>query len=209
MALTIYIKIMGGSVMKKYGYVISVLIGAVLLSAVAVSAQNGSLENQKTKGVLAGSLAKSYGSLQELKNDADIVAIGSFDKVIDSDTLPNTKLPFTDFAFVPEKILKGSFSGSYILVHQLGGNVAGQGIVDMKEDPLYSIGEKSLLFLKKGQDGKYYALGAYQGRFPIQNNKISSANYAFPTRISSSPVDIPSMSVDDFCKKLGHKINKE
>ncbi|MGD0153731.1 MAG: hypothetical protein ABSC17_08225 [Thermacetogeniaceae bacterium] len=198
--------------MKKAVYITSILIGVVLFSAFTIGIHYRSLESQKTKIVLSGSretkealegsLAKGYVSLQELNNDSDIVAIGSFDKIIDSGTLPNTKLPFTDFAFVPEKILKGSFSGSYILVHQLGGNVTGQGIVDMKEDPLYSIGEKSLLFLKKGTD-KYYTIGAYQGRFPIRNNKISSLNYAFPARISATPVDIPPMSLDDFYKQLG------
>lgn len=185
--------------------ILSILIGAIVFSVTAINMFHENSESKATQVFLSGSTANVYNSAQELYNGADIVAIGTFDSVSNTGVLSKTVIPFTDFSFIPEKVLKGSIDGNNILVHQIGG-VTEQGIVDLDEDPLYSVGEKALLFLKKGADGKCFTVGAYQGRFPIKDNLISSVNYVLPERVKFATVDVAPMPVDEFCKALD-KIN--
>ncbi|GAW93416.1 hypothetical protein [Calderihabitans maritimus] len=170
----------------------------VIFSAAFVSIQELSPVTE-IQIITGSSYLESYDSLAKLTDRADAIVIGTFKDVITEGIIDRTNIPYTDFSFKVEKVIKGSIEdNSNIVIHQLAGNINGQVVQD-RDDPLFKIGEKALLFL--GYGTKYFVLNGAQGRFPIINGKVSSMNYVSP-KVQLVGVDLPPTELQVFVKQI-------
>jgi hypothetical protein len=133
--------------------------------------------------------ATYYANIAELSLDADLIAYGEIDRVIEvqTRTISHTDRGdilhyYTDFSFNTSHILKGDETKEAI-IHQMG--AAGKMVVI--GDPLFESGEEYILFLHKTESGIYYVLGGPQGRFKVEDSKVYSMDNAYTDKILISP----------------------
>jgi hypothetical protein len=146
----------------------------------------------------SASYPTAFNNFAELCAASDIVALGEVERVIE--VLPqHGSLFFTRFSFRIEKVFKGDSNAEVTL--SITGNPESPGS-NLEEDPLFSVGERYLLFLHEFDDGLYYSLGPW-GRFQIVDNRVYSINrivninwYKFPD------LDFNGISEKDFLTRL-------
>lgn len=141
------------------------------------------------KVVLSGSLARSYRTLEGLTEAAELVVVG---RVVDSTTTAERLSPNADLVtfltvhdFRIDEALKGEAPESTIPVIQRGGRLDGT-VREFEDDPLYEKGTTYILFLKFDEEvGVFSTVGVYQGRFILEDGRVSSLSAAYPGR----PID--------------------
>ena len=72
--------------------------------------------------------------------------------------------------------------GSTIVLHQEGGVVNGT-LYQADDDPLFQIGEQTIIFLRQYSPGHFFVLGGPSGRFRVNGNSV--------TPISSDGMPLP------------------
>lgn len=143
-----------------------------LFSIMSCSGTGTEISNNTTNGGIHVSRAKGYADLVSISTDSEIIAIGTVKRVIN--TLQEDKnFSITNFEFQTETVLKGDVSGE-IVIRQAGASYRPWEVV--KDDPLFQIGEKCLLFLNKNVFGTYYYYGPCS-RYKITDDKVYSMNY--------------------------------
>lgn len=135
-------------------------------------------DRQEEVHVAHGSLPWRYASVEEIAKKADAVVVGSFTKVIRTNTDKGIDFLSTDYMFTVEKTLSGTASGQ-IIVHQMGG-IDGKKRLEFDHDPLFKVGERYVLMLRQYAPNQYYVLGGHQGRLPVVNGLVQSMSKAFP-----------------------------
>lgn len=143
------------------------------------------------------SYAREYKTLSALYSDSELIVIGQIEGRIEEGDFDRTVIPYTDFSFSVERIIKGQIEGTKIQIRQTGGPNKTQ-LVQLKEDPLFKEGDTALLFLKFGTGDKYYVVGGPQGRFPILNGQVSSLNYLEPNSKPYLKIDLPPTELEKF-----------
>jgi hypothetical protein len=146
----------------------------------------------------SASYGMSFDNFAELFAASDMVALGVIDRIIE--VLPQKgHLYFTRFAFRTERVFKGEALGEVVLSITGNSDIPGS---DLEEDPLFSVGERYVLFLHEFADGLYYSLGPW-GRYKIIDNEVYSINrivniswYNFPG------LDFNGISEKDFLTRL-------
>lgn len=141
------------------------------------------------------------------------------------DVAPST--PFTISEVEVEVVIKGRVESEKILVRQLGGKwpliVRSHAswfkpiVIQVKEDPLFKIGERVVLFLKPTNHpiNECYAYYFFFGRFRVINGKVYSALYYLSedtpilgTLRGTDYEQINGISVEEFIKILNSSKNK-
>ena len=153
------------------------LIGLlVLLSACAGSSRTAG--GGQGSGQLAISWAEFYRDLGSLKRASALAVAGTI-VAIDSQTVEDG-IPFTDFRlrvsrllYNPRHLLQGDGQGSELIIHQTGGLLNGEQ-VSVQDDPLFQIGEGTILFLRPFRPGHYLVVGGPSGRFRLHNGLVTS-----------------------------------
>lgn len=122
------------------------------------------------------SWANHYANTKELSDASDLVVVGQVTKSVsykvdrpDGDGY----LVFTDHTFFINRIIKGSSSTKFILIHQTGGKYAGK-LRYILDDPLLPRKTKMVIFLREYAPSEYAILGGPQGRFHVLNSKVYS-----------------------------------
>jgi hypothetical protein len=144
----------------------------------------------------------SYGDIQSLKADADLVALGEVVGCtgVDSQQTAFGSIHSTDFAFEIESVLHGAAAQSVVVIRQTGGVVGGR-TVEFMDDPLMQTGDRYVLFLKEGTSGLYHVLGGPQGRFVVRDERVSSLGNVYTDRVIFDPY-IRDVSLEDFLEQI-------
>lgn len=192
---------------KKLGItlILAAVIAVPIIVVTAVAGDNESDNPGQVSGQssseLSASWAYAYLSIQDLHAAADLVAVGTIDKVLSEQPEglgKETKgfvLYGTDFAFDVEEVLKGKTEAQQISIHQTGASAKQQQIND---DPLMAPGEQYVLFLQKYEAGKYFILGGPQGRFKISDDSVYSMNRVNENIMVPAGLDINGSPKDEF-----------
>jgi hypothetical protein len=143
--------------------------------------------------------AENYDSFEEITDAADLVVVGSIDRVVAEVSVGGWRSePFaTEFRFKVDSVLKGE-QVAQITIHQLG--VAGES--EANDDPLFSSGERYILFLGEGEPGKYYVLGGPQGRFMIVGNLVFSMDNVLPDRVYVGALEVNGLPKEAFIDSI-------
>ncbi|MBN2239717.1 MAG: hypothetical protein JW712_08080 [Dehalococcoidales bacterium] len=147
--------------------------------------------------------AYHYENLQELASAADLIIAGT---IMDSGEIKRdaatSSLRMTRFVLRPHKVLKGipGPDGPQIIVSQTG--AAGWGAED--GNPLFYEGEECFLFLKYDENSGVYYLMHPDGRFRIEDGKVSSLNFVLPTGQARPPQDLIfwQVELDEFVRRV-------
>jgi len=94
---------------------------------------------------------------------------GSITKVI-SQTVSSSNVPSTDFQLTVAKVLadksnSGVAIGSTVVIHQTGGTAQDGTHIESDDDPLFKVGDATVVFLHQFSPGHFYVVGAPNGRF--------------------------------------------
>lgn len=150
----------------------------ILAAAILVSVSGctvGAPENtsaEPTGKVLSPSWAEAYSSVKEMTAHADAVVVGKVTNALG--TTVKDGIPYTDFTYEVQTSVKGKhLASSEIQIHQTGGSV--DGMIEVVDgDPLLVVGQKSLLYLRQYEEGKYFIIGGPTGRMLVdKENKVS------------------------------------
>ena len=83
--------------------------------------------------------------------------------------------PFTDNTFAVLDVLKGELSSDTVVVEQTGGLLPDGVILDINDGGPYEAGSTYLLFLREGEDGKYYVIN-HQARYRIRDGYLEGVD---------------------------------
>jgi len=121
---------------------------------------------------LDASWAQAYPSVSEMSSHADAVVVGSVTKVLG--TTVKGDVPYTDFAYHVDTWIKPVATPSAdIQIHQTGGTANDQ-YQEISGDPLLTVGEHSVLYLRQYEPGKYLIMGGPTGRLLVTNGKVAA-----------------------------------
>lgn len=148
----------------------------VVAASTAVACGTASSGNgQATVIHLDASWLRAYTDFRSLKHDSDVAVEGRFVAVTDQTSdlsEPLKQVPFTDFQFQVTTAVYDPRAlaaiGSTILIHQTGARV-GSVLAQVDDDPLFTVGERAVLFLHEYAQGRYFVIGGPTGRFSVSN----------------------------------------
>lgn len=152
---------------------LALCVGSVI-SGCAQSSQTQGAQTQGSVVYLDASWPRAYHDLGSLKKDSDIAVAGSITGIANQTVDQN--IPYTDFTFqVSQTIVdpKHLVTGSTITIHQTGG-VLNKQQFEVKDDPLFHVGEQAVLFLHEYSPGKYFVVGGPTGRFAVLNGLVNA-----------------------------------
>jgi hypothetical protein len=169
--------------MKKYFFLLSTAVFALLTPLYATSVQRLSFE--------------------ELVAKAHTIVQGS---VVSALTYRSAdgKLILTNYTISVEESLKGA-SGRTVILTTIGGRI-GNTVLHVSGMPVLQPGEKAVLFLE--QAGAYTTVvGLNQGKFTVSNGEISNSvtGLSFPDGGPGTPLKMP---VDEFKRQVKLRLNR-
>ncbi|WP_370385137.1 hypothetical protein [Catenulispora sp. GAS73] len=151
----------------------------------------------------AVSWAEHYDNIHDLTAHSTIVVAGSFTAVTKQTTSGNN--PSTDFTFTVSKVLadkaQTTAAGSAITIHQTGGSMSDGTPVSTEDDPLFKVGETTVLFLHQYSPGHFYVVGGPNGRFETHAATTKSAGVAEVEPFNSETVQFTG-SVDQLAAEV-------
>jgi hypothetical protein len=146
--------------MKKWQsvllFVACIFCWAVVLSGCGTASQKGPFVVHKSEA----SWAVVYHDIKSLKQNAEIVAIGTISGV--AQQIGSPPLVFTEFNFRISRVILDSqnLATSTIILYQTGA-IIGNDLYEIEDDPLFQQGEVVLLFLQQGDPKVYHVIGGY------------------------------------------------
>ena len=186
--------------MKRISFLTIIIAVFTALSLLLSGCIQDNSQEQNTgnvTGIINVDYVKSYESLGELAEDADLIAYGTIDRtetVPDESTRdgedPRTQLRNTRATLRVEKSIKGDFTDEIIIIQ-----TGAAGWLQEMGNPVFTSGERCFLFLRGGEDGIYGLLHP-DGRFRIENDKVSSMNFVLPTGQARLPIDLTFWRID-------------
>jgi hypothetical protein len=160
-------------------------------------------------GVIYVDYVKSYENLGELAEDADLIIVGTIDR---TETVPDeatkdkedpiSRMWNTRSVLRIEKSLKNDFTDEITIIQ-----TGAVGWAEEPGNPIFEPGERCFIFLREGEDGIYGLLHP-DGRFKIDDDKVSSMNFILPTGQSRPPIDLKfwRIDLDDFISRVIEEI---
>lgn len=189
-------------------YLVPLIVMAALVGCTSSPSESKSKSEKPPEDtvLLEASWATGYADLASLMADADVVVIGSVDRLLGTNTDARTAgsvtstLIFSDYAFSVERVLKGAVSTPTITIHQTGGTSNGktQEVID---DPIFVVDERYVLFLREFSAGNYFVIGGPSGRFIVRNDQVSSLSNIYPDR-NISDLGLDKVRLEDFVSSL-------
>ena len=147
---------------------------------------------------------KGYGDIKSAKDDADVVVLGTITSIkgVQNEREHDGHLGFvsTDFVFTTEHIVLDAghlLTDSTIIIHQTGG-IVNDLLYKVKDDPLFQVNERAVLFLYFYKLGYAYVCGGPTGRFIVQDGLVQPRDLQWGMR-SMRSLAIP---VADFITQI-------
>ena len=201
--------------MKRISFltILTAVFTAVFLLLSGCSDES-SLENNSgnVTGIIYVDYVKSYENLGELAEDADLIVVGTIDRteaVHDEATKhkedPISRMWNTRATLRVERSIKGDFLDEITIIQ-----TGAAGWLQEMGNPVFTPGERCFLFLRGGEDGLYGLLHP-DGRFRIENDKVSSMNFVLPTGQARPPLNLTFWRVDlnDFISRVIETIKSD
>jgi hypothetical protein len=107
-------------------------------------------------------------TLDGLSLQSDAIVVGT---VTNANSFWQDGQIYTDVTVSVEQTVKGDPSQTEITVRQPGGRV-GDMWEWVEDAPGFAVGERAVLFLGRGEGPAFGVVGAFQGKFPVQNDKV-------------------------------------
>ncbi|MFC1946372.1 hypothetical protein ACFLXY_00475 [Chloroflexota bacterium] len=170
---------------------------SLLLSGCNHESSQEDNNSSNTTGIIHVGYARSYENLGELADEADLIVAGTIDRTIEvvpdeatkDKKNPMSRMWLTQSAFKVEQSVKGDYTDE-IIISQLDA----LGWAEEQDNPLFEPGERCLLFLRE-ENGIYYLFHP-DGRFRIEDDRVSSMNYVLPTGQARPPLDLTFWRID-------------
>jgi hypothetical protein len=110
---------------------------------------------------------------RELISKSDYIVVG---KVVDKNCYwnPEMNLIYTDYVVKVDNYVKGDTNFSKITIKVLGGEIGGVGLI-VTGQPHFEQGERTLLYLKKGEEGKMRVVYGNQGKYTVYGGVIQES----------------------------------
>jgi hypothetical protein len=172
------------------------------------STESTTTDNQSIL-TISGSWASYYANMEELSREADLIAYGEIDRVIEVQEQIVGHNPkgdmihyYTNFNFKISQVLKGDGIEEAV-IHQMG--AAGKMVVP--DDPMFKKGEEYVLFLHKTETGIYFVLGGPQGRFMVDGGKVFSMDNIIGDKVFlSDDLSYNGIELDDFMGDISKEL---
>jgi len=116
----------------------------------------------------ASAIVDELLSVDELTLLSDVIVVGT---VTDMASFRQDRGIYTDVTVSVEQTVKGEPPGTEITVRQMGGRV-GDITLWVSDLPDFAVGERAVLFLRQRKAATFDVVGALQGKFPVQNDKV-------------------------------------
>jgi len=111
-------------------------------------------------------------TLDELTARADSIVVGEVTDIACHEE--NKGNIYTLITLSVEQTVKGKSEGE-VMIKVPGGEVGGNRLI-VEDTPSFQLGERVMVFLKKGEDDKFSVVGGFQGKFSIdENNMVGDA----------------------------------
>lgn len=124
---------------------------------------------------MGASWAEHYSDLAALKKDSDVAIIGTVTGI--ASRTVRDGIPYTEFNVRVVRALhdpQSRLTSSTIVVHQTGGPVSPNRVLEVRDDPLFRTGETVALFLRQYAPGHFRVLGGPAGRFEVSQGTVAS-----------------------------------
>jgi hypothetical protein len=173
------------------------LLAAAGLLLGAVACASGPSRPAQQVTMIDASWGEHFSDLASLKGASDVAIVGTVTGVA-GHTVRNA-VPFTDFNVQVVRRLHDPqsrvASSATIVVHQTGGQMASNRVLEVRDDVLFRTGETMVLFLREYAPGHFRVLGGPTGRFDVSQGTVSSTHHG--------TVRVPaSHSVDQFASDV-------
>lgn len=186
---------------KHIGLVSVMALTAIILVNIISCNHDIEKATQRPVHYVEASWVRGYRTIDELcaNKEIQVIAIGKVHRVVEVIN-ENNYLYTTRFAFRIENLLKGD-NLKEIIVSQIG-SPDNSGF-QFRDDPLFDVGKRYLLFLKKNDNNIYFTPGPW-GRYQIIDNKVYSLNntltdkkaYQAPVALDFNGADIAALTED-------------
>lgn len=180
------------------GWIALAGVVAALVIAIPV-AMNVSSPGRHVR-VISMSWAYAYGSISEIAADADLVVIGTVERIAGTESGDRSAPPTTLFAVQVERTIKGDAGETTIQVIQEGGQLTGGEWAELEDYPLMNVGDHVLLFLNRSDaEGRtrWTITGEPQGRLLVANGEVRPWPGSLALPIASS------LPIEDVVTEVG------
>lgn len=146
---------------------------ATVLAIVLVGASYTAYVHRPQKRLIEASWAETYLTVPELKKHSDVAVMGTVTSVLGHET--SAGVQSTDFGVTVQRVLSDPHHltsyGSVVRVHQTGG-VSGNITEEISDDPLFVVGESTVLFLVQYDPHLFRVAGGPTGRFTVAGGQV-------------------------------------
>jgi hypothetical protein len=153
-------------------------------------------------GILIADWAYSYGSISEMLNKSDVVAVVHIISGNASMGGRYCQFIFTTYEAEVVSPIKGTYKGSILRILQTGGTI-GNVVQEVMDDPMMILNQTYIVFLTYNQDSNTYStLSGPEGRFVVSNGLVYSLNVLYPERVTTLPWKVSGVPLSEFILHL-------
>lgn len=181
---------------------VAIIAGITGLSLLMTGCSKKTSMEDFEKVSMSASWAYGYGSIKEMTQSSDIVAII---KVTGAESMLNSGIHFTNYTARVKQLICGN-DEKEIKVHMTGGvDDTNKKIYELNDDPLMQIGDEFLIFARKNQDETYTILTGPEGRYVVKNGCVYPLNDETVTVKSAkerSKISADGENIEDFAELI-------
>jgi hypothetical protein len=152
---------------------------AAALVAIAGGCGSGPSTAPPQVTMIDASWAEQYSDVGSLSRASDVAIVGTVMGV--ASTTVRGGVPSTDFRVRVVRVLRdpqGRVAPSRtVIVHQTGGPVAPNRVLEVHDDLLFQPGETMALFLREIAPGQFRVLAGPGGRFEVTGNSVAPTHH--------------------------------
>lgn len=161
--------------------------------------------NEYEKVALSVSWEYNYGSVEEMAQTCDLIAIVRITGSNIDNAYSNYNVLLTVYSAEIKQLIYGKSEENIKIVMTGGVDETTKKIYEIVDDPLMNNNDEFLIFAQQNEDGTYTILSGTQGRFVIENEKVYSLNVSneqVQTFNLNSNIRVDGEDKDEFISKV-------